>query len=276
MIKQSRRTFFKTAVAATALMHADRAALAMGGETQLTLGMASYTFRDFKVDDCLEMTRRLGLTKIAFKSFHLALDADESQIDKVKQKVMAAGLDLYGGGVIYMQNEQQVHQAFRYAKAAGMRVIIGVPNHDLLDLVEEKVKESDIVLAIHNHGPGDELYPTPASAFEKIADRDSRMGLCLDIGHAQRVGLDPAEELIKFKERVHDIHIKDVSKATAEGHTVEIGRGVIDIPKFVKTLVEHSYQGIVSLEYEKDSKDPLPGAAESIGYLRGVLAMLGK
>jgi inosose dehydratase len=176
--------------------------------------------------------------------------------------------------VIYMKNEEQVHQAFRYATAAGMRVIIGVPNYDLLDLVEEKVKESDIILAIHNHGPGDNVYPTPASAFEKIADRDSRMGLCIDIGHTQRMGLDPAAEFVKFKERVYDIHVKDVSKATAEGQTVEIGRGVIDIPTFIKTLIENSYNGVASLEYEKDSKDPLPGAAESVGYLRGVLAAL--
>ncbi|MBN1464182.1 TIM barrel protein [candidate division KSB1 bacterium] len=276
-MQQSRRTFFKTAGAAVAsatLLGCGRTTPAMSAESPLTLGMASYTFREFKLAECIQMTKRLDLTKIAFKSFHLALDATDAEIREVRQKVTDAGLDLYGGGVIYMQNEEQVQQAFHYAQTAGMRVIIGVPRHDLLDLVETKVKETDIILAIHNHGPGDEVYPTPESAFVKIKDRDSRMGLCIDIGHTQRMNLDPATEFLKFKERVLDIHVKDVSHSSAEGQTVEIGRGVIDIPRFLRTLFENNYGGVVSLEYEKDSKDPLPGAAESIGYVRGALAML--
>jgi len=274
MAQQSRRAFFKTAgaaVASTAILDGLKGTSVIGGNTPLTLGMASYTFREFELDACLAMTKRLGLKKIAFKSFHLALDASESEIKDVKQKVNDAGLDLYGGGVIYMKNEDQVHRAFNYAKTAGMRVIIGVPNYDLLDLVEEQVKANDIVLAIHNHGPGDNVYPSPESAYVKIKERDPRMGLCIDIGHTQRIGLDPADEFVKFKDRVFDIHIKDVTKNTAEGQTVEIGRGIINIPYFLRTLAHHDYKGIVSLEYEKDGKDPLPGAAESIGYLRGVL-----
>ncbi|MBN1480557.1 TIM barrel protein [candidate division KSB1 bacterium] len=277
MKQLSRRTFIKTAgVAATsaALLSSVRSTAVYGGEAPLTLGMASYTLREYNLDDCLAMTKRLGLSTIAFKSFHLPLDASDDQIKAVRQKVVDAGLDLYGGGVIYMKNEEQVHQAFHYAKTAGMRVIIGVPDHNLLDLVEKKVQEHDILLAIHNHGPGDEVYPSPESAFEKVKDRDIRMGLCIDIGHTQRLGLDPADEFVKFKDRVHDIHIKDVTKAAKEGKTIVIGRGIIDIPKFMKTLVAHNYQGIVSLEYEADAKDPLPGSAESIGFLRGVMSMM--
>ena len=195
-------------------------------------------------------------------------------IRETVSKVQQAGLELYGGGVIYMKNEEQVHQAFDYAKAAGMRVIIGVPNHELLQLVDAKVKEYDIVVAIHNHGPGDDLYPSPESVYEKVDMLDSRIGLCIDIGHTKRIGLDPSAEYEKYHDRVFDIHVKDVSAATAEGQTVEIGRGVIDIPKFLKTLASHNYQGAVSLEFEKDADDPLPGAAESIGYLRGVMAMM--
>lgn len=277
MKQQSRRSFMKTAgVAATsgALLSSMRSTAVYGSETPLTLGMASYTLREFGLDDCLAMTKRLGLSTIAFKSFHLPLDASNEQIKIVRQKVVDAGLDLYGGGVIYMKNEDEVHQAFHYAQVAGMRVIIGVPNHDLLDLVEKKVKEYDILLAIHNHGPGDKVYPSPESAYEKIKDRDARMGLCIDIGHTQRIGLDPAEEFIKFKDRVHDVHIKDVTQATAEGSTIAIGRGVIDIPKFIRALIAHSYKGVVSLEYEADAKDPLPGSAESIGFVRGVMVMI--
>jgi inosose dehydratase len=71
------------------------------------------------------------------------------------------------------------------------------------------------------------------------------------------------------------VHIKDVSAANKDGSAVEVGRGVIDIPKFLKTLIKIEYDGIVSFEYEKDAKDPMAGLAESVGYVKGVLAAIG-
>jgi inosose dehydratase len=118
------------------------------------------------------------------------------------------------------------------------------------------------------------LYPTPQSAYERIASMDKRLGLCMDVGHTQRSGIDPSESAEKYVDRLYDVHIKDVSASTKDGKTVEIGRGVIDIPKLLRTLKRLKYAGTLALEYEKDDKDPLPGSAESIGYLRGALAMM--
>jgi sugar phosphate isomerase/epimerase len=244
------------------------------GNRRFELGMASYTFREFSLDKTLAMTKRLGLKKIAFKSFHLPLESSESEIKAVVKKVEAAGLVLYGCGVVYMKNKEEADRAFRYAQAGGMGVIIGVPNHELLEYTNKKVREYDIKLAIHNHGPGDKLYPTPQSAYERIKDLDPRMGLCLDIGHTQRSGIDPSEAAEKVADRILDIHIKDVTAASAEGGPIEIGRGVIDIPRFLRTILKIDYRGIVSFEYEKDPKDPLPGVAESLGYIKGLLSQI--
>jgi inosose dehydratase len=245
-----------------------------GAAPKFELGLASYTLRKFKLEEALIMTNRVGLKYIAFKDFHLPLDSTPEQISDVVGKVRDAGLELYGGGVIYMKNEDQVNNAFEYAKAAGMKVIIGVPNHDLLPLVNRKVQQYDIKVAIHNHGPTDKVYPTPASAYEKITQLDPRMGLCIDIGHTQRAGEDPSEPAEKFADRLLDVHIKDVTQASAKGVTVEVGRGVIDIPKFLRTLLKIDYSGIVSFEHEKDPDDPLAGLAESVGYVRGALAAI--
>jgi inosose dehydratase len=241
---------------------------------KLKLGLASYSLRKFDLNQTLEMTDRVGLTHIAFKDVHLPLDSSPEHIAEVVAKVKAADLDLYGGGVIYMRNEKEVHRAFEYAKAAGMRVIIGVPEHELLPLVDKKVKEYDIKVAIHNHGPGDKVYPVPASVYERIKDLDKRIGLCNDIGHTIRAGVDPAASIEEFGDRLLDIHIKDESAATAQAKTVEVGRGVVDIPQVLRTLIKINYTGMVSFEYEKDENDPLPGLAESVGYVRGVLAAI--
>jgi len=239
-----------------------------------TLGLASYTFRAFGLDETVAMTRRLGLETIALKSVHLALDSPLDAIQVAAAKVREAGLDPYGCGVVYMRSETDIKQAFDYARAAGLSLIIGVPDIELLPLAEKAVREYDIRLALHNHGPTDKIYPTPESAYLKIRDLDPRIGLCLDAGHAARSGLDPATEAEKYFDRLLDVHIKDVTSADVEGGPVEIGRGVIDIPKLLRTLIRLGYDGKVSLEFEKDEKDPLPGAAESVGYLRGVLDSL--
>ena len=244
------------------------------GKQRFKLGLASYTLRKFNLDDTLAMTKRVGLQYICFKSFHLPLDSTPAQIRDVVAKVKEAGLILYGGGVISMRNEGQVNNAFDYAKAAGMKVIVGVPAPEMLPLVNKKVKQYDIKVAIHNHGPGDKIYPTPASAYEKIKDLDKRIGLCNDIGHTLRIGSDPIASARKYADRLLDVHMKDVTEATPKGKNVEIGRGVIDIPKFLKMLIKIRYSGIVSFEYEKDADDPLAGLAESVGYVKGVLAAI--
>jgi sugar phosphate isomerase/epimerase len=255
---------------ALALDRAEPAAAAV----PFTLGMASYTLRQFPADQAIEMTKRLGLTRICFKDFHLKLDATPEVIADTVAKVKAAGLDLYAGGVIYMKSEAEVDRAFVYAKAAGFKMIIGVPTYELLPYTNKKVQEYDIPVAIHNHGPDNPLFPTPQSAYERIASLDRRLGLCMDVGHTQRSGVDPSESAEKYFDRLFDIHIKDTSASTAQGQTVEIGRGVIDIPKLLRTLKRLGFKGTLALEYEKDAKDPLPGSAESIGYLKGVLAAL--
>ena len=281
--EQTRRQFLQLAgIGAAASLTGASGCLAQGrrmgrkqaGKVQFKLGVASYTFRKFKLDETLAMTKRIGLKYIALKSFHLPLDSTQAEIEAVAAKVKEAGLKLYGGGVIYMKSEAEVHRAFDYAKAAGMKVIVGVAPPELLPLVNKKVQEYDIKVAIHNHGPGDKVYPTPASAYERIKGLDKRIGLCNDIGHTQRAGVDPSESAERFADRLLDIHMKDVTEATGKGHGVEAGRGVIDIPKFLRTLVKIRYAGVVAFEYEKDPDNLLPGLAESVGYVKGVLAAI--
>ena len=155
-----------------------------------------------------------------------------------------------------------------------MKIIIGVPDHNLLDYVEEKVKQYDVKLAIHNHGPGDEVYPSAKSAYDLIKNRDKRMGLCIDIGHTKRIGRNPEQDLKDFFDRVFDMHIKDVTAPTSEGTTCIIGHGVIDFISFLKSAINLGYQGTMALEYESEGNDPLPAMMESFGYIRGVMAMM--
>jgi sugar phosphate isomerase/epimerase len=240
----------------------------------IQLGVASYTLRKFSTEEALDMTLRCGVNRITFKDMHLPLNSDKETIKKTVELCKKKGVTLYGAGVVYMRSKEDVDQAFEYAQTAGMEMIVGVPNHELLEYVEGKVKQYDIKLAIHNHGPGDKLYPSAESAYNLIQNMDKRMGLCIDIGHTKRINRDPEQDVKDFFDRVFDIHIKDVTSAAAEGKTCIIGRGVIDFPSFMKAVVKMGYKGTLALEYEAEADDPLPGMMESFGFTKGVTAML--
>jgi sugar phosphate isomerase/epimerase len=238
------------------------------------LGIASYTFRNYSLEKTLEMAVRLNIRRLSLKSMHLPLESTADDIKKAMDICRKAGVEIYGAGVIYMNKKEEVDQAFSYAGMAGMKIIIGVPAHDLLVYTEQMVKKTGIKVAIHNHGPGDEVYPSPESIYSRIKDLDKGIGICLDIGHTIRIGLNPATEAKKYADRLLDMHIKDVTAGTAEGDTAEMGRGVIDLPAFFREITKLGFSGTAGFEYEKDENDVLPGLAESVGYTRGILATL--
>ena len=236
-----------------------------------TLGMAGYTFARFNVEETIKMMKRIAVSNISLKDFHMPLNSTREQINEVIGKFNNEGIKVYTLGVIYMRTPESVGQAFEYARMAGVDMIVGAPNYELLTDVEKKVQEYDIKVAIHNHGPDNPLFPNATDIWEHVKDLDPRLGICLDIGHDIRDGHDPVADIEKYSERIYDIHLKDVDKGSKEGRTVELGRGIIDIPAVVESLRKINYTGKCSLEFEKDMDDPLAGIAESIGYFRGVL-----
>ena len=276
---KSRRQFFK--LAGTGIIAAgvspvftssDITSLIENTTDTFSLGMAGYTFREFTVEKTIEMMTRIGITNLSLKDFHMPMNSTREQINAVLEKFRSGGINVYTVGVIYMKTEESVDQAFEYAKMAGVKMIVGAPDYELLPYIEKKVKTYDFKLAIHNHGPDNPLYPNATDIWDHVKDLDPRIGICIDIGHTTRDGHDPSVDIEKYSKRIFDIHIKDVDEASKEGKTVETGRGIIDIPKFVATLRKIKYSGKCSLEFEKDMKDPLAGIAESIGYFKGVMA----
>jgi inosose dehydratase len=267
------------ALASLALEPRSRAEVATGDEPARAkqqfpfhLGVASYTLRNFNLDKALAMTKRVGLERICLKSMHLPLESTPTQIAEVVDKVKQTGLTLYGGGVITMKNERDIVHALEYAKAAGMQTITAAPTPEVLPTLDQRIKQYDVVVAIHNHGPGDRYFPTPQSVYDAVKSLDHRIGLCIDIGHTVRIGADLIGSVRNYGDRLFDLHIKDVTAATKDGRGTPLGRGIIDFPGLVRALVDVKFKGVAAFEYEEQPDDPLPGLAESVGYLRGVLA----
>lgn len=246
---------------------------AKDGNARFQLGLASYTTRNFDQAATIAMCKRVGLPCMCLKDFHLKLDASDAECAAAAKACKKEGITLYGAGVITMKTPESVENAFRYAKAAGITTIVGVPYPEIYELLDKKVKETGIYVAIHNHGPGDKMYPTPQSIYEKISHLDPKIGLCIDVGHTVRIGADVIESIHKYKDRLFDLHIKDEDKAEPSGQTCVCGHGVIDLPAVIAAIKAIEYDRVVSFEYEENAKDPLPGLAESVGYIRGLIRM---
>lgn len=241
----------------------------------LKMGVTSYTWLKFPLDQAIAMTKQAGVKYISLKEAHLPLKSTPEQRHEVHKKIEDAGLTLMGGGVIYFKNnEAEIHNVFEYAKDAGMATIVCSPDIDALDAVEKMVKQYDLRIAIHNHGPTDKKYPSPLDVLALVKNRDPRMGLCIDVGHTVRIGVDPIDAIHQCASRLYEFHMKDVTAATPQGKATEVGRGVIDIVGVLKTLVKIKWPYHVALEYEVKAENPLPGVIESFAYMRGVLAAI--
>lgn len=235
------------------------------------IGVAGFTFRSFSIDETLACLQKMGVHYLSIKDFWLPLDSTVEEMDAFKEKCASYDVDGYILGPIYMHSEAEVDRAFAYTERYGINMFIGVPDYELLDYVIAKVAETGIKVAIHTHGPDGAAFPDIRTVVEKVGDPSLGVGCCMDLGHTFRMGYDVAKDIEEFGEWIYDVHIKDETAADKSGNTWEMGRGKIDFIPVIKAFRKIGYDGVISLEFEKDGNAPQTGVAESIGYLRGVI-----
>jgi sugar phosphate isomerase/epimerase len=254
------------------------ASLGAAKAERLRLGVASYSLRNLSLDDAIVAVKALRISHLALFRNHCNWEgATVDECRAVGAKLKAAGLQLHGSGVVNLPNDEaKCRKAFENVRAGGMATMVCKPDMDALPLVEKLAKEFDQKLAIHNHGPEDKVYPTPEVAWNAVKSLDSRIGLCIDVGHTERFGHGAAAAIKKYAPRLYDVHMKDsVAIVGAQRDVpVEVGSGRLDIPGMLRALLEVKYQGVVAFEYEKVAGNPVTGLAESVGYVRGLLSVL--
>ncbi|MBV8707437.1 MAG: sugar phosphate isomerase/epimerase [Acidobacteriaceae bacterium] len=240
----------------------------------IKLGVASYSFRKFGRTQAIQMTKELGTPYLNVKDFHLKLDSSPEEIDAAKKEFADAGIILVGcGNVSFQKNDEaDIRNKFEYAKRAGFPLIVCAPTAETLPKLEKYVKEYNIKIAVHNHGPEDKHFPTPQSVLQAVKNLDPRCGLCMDVGHTSRTGVDIVESMAEAGPRLLDMHIKDLADPKGKNSQVPVGDGKLPIARIFIQLIKMKYNGSVNLEYEIQETAPLPGMQKSFSYMRGVLA----
>ena len=276
----SRRTFLCSAAAAAALPALSFAEPkpASGAPSPAKLGIATYTFRNFNRAQLIPWLKQLKIGSINCKDVKDHLPTDPAAEAQALADYRANGIELHAAGTIYFpkDDDDDIRAKFEYAKRAGIKVIVaGDPAPTTLPRIEKFVKEYDIKIAVHNHGPEDKIYPSPIDVLKDMKNMDPRMGCCIDVGHCVRAGTDVVEAIHAAGPRIHNMHVKDLASFTDKESQVAVGEGKMPFREIFDALVKIRYQGYVDLEYEIHGDDPLPGVTESFAYMRGVLAGMG-
>ncbi len=249
-----------------------------GKPCPIKLGLCSYTFRNFTRAQLIGFMKQLNMTDLNVKDIKDHLPMDPTQEQQALADYAAAGIKLHAAGAIYFpsSDEKDIRGKFEYAKRAGINVIVaGDPTPESLKWIERFVKEYDIKIAIHNHGPEDKFFPSPFDVLKAIKDLDPRIGFCIDVGHAVRANANVAEAIHATGSRLYDMHVKDLTDYSSKESQVAVGEGVIPFREIFQALAEIEYPGYVDLEYEINGNDPMPGVIESLSYMRGMLTGMG-
>jgi sugar phosphate isomerase/epimerase len=236
--------------------------------------VASYSLREWNRADTISGINAIRSQYVSVKSFHLPYESTPEEIAVGLREFADAGIQIVGGGVITLQedNDEHMRTHFDYARACGMPLMVIAPSVATMPRIERFVQEYDIKVAIHNPGPEDQYFPGPREALPVIGDMDPRVGLCVDVGHTTRTGVDIVEAIAEAGDRVLDVHVKDLRDLMDKDSQCIVGEGTMPMRAIFQQLVDMGYDGYVNLEYEIDATDPLPGMLQSFAYMRGVLA----
>src|SRR6266403_2278187 len=281
----SRRNFVRSGVVIAAACAAPSGVLALAREPPpskealpIRLGLASYTFRNFNRAQMIGFMKQLNVFELNAKEVKDHLPADPQQEAAALADYAAAGVRLHAAGTIYFAKDEDadIRDKFEYCKRAGIAVIVaGDPSSEILPRIEKFVKEYDIRIAIHNHGPEDKLWHSPLDVLKAVKGMDPRIGCCIDVGHTVRAGTDLVQAIQQAGPRLFNVHMKDLTNFQSKESQVAVGDGNMPVRKIFEALIAMKYDGFVDLEYEVHPNDPMPGVISSFAYMRGILAGLG-
>jgi sugar phosphate isomerase/epimerase len=244
----------------------------------------TYTFNHFTLVQTLDKLKTLNLkyAEIYFgqqlgegfgkevMDYHL----DAATRSKILKLAKSKGVKILACGVATCGTDKEWQDLFNFAKNMGIEVITSEPTIQQLDFVEKLTEKYKISIAIHNH-PKPSTYWNPDTLMAALKGRSLRMGSCADVGHWERMGIDPVKALRICEGRIISLHFKDVagrdttSEAAGEfneQHDVIWGKGVCQVDSMLHELHRQQFKGLFSIEYEYNWDNSVPDLAECITY----------
>jgi sugar phosphate isomerase/epimerase len=280
-----RRSFLALSGAAVGSALLGRTAAAADDFGGFTVGIQSYTFRKFNLEQALKKTQEAGLKYAEFFRGHVPTDSSPEKIAAVKKLCGEYGVTPIAFGVEnFSKDHDKNKKLFDFGAALGVKHLSADPNPDSFDSLDKLVAEYKISIAIHPHGPagGGKLHrwADAATILKAVKDHHELIGTCLDTGHLIRsaqlgVDLDPVKQIREMGKRNYGLHLKDHDNKRKTDVPYGDPAGVLDVPGVLKALQEVKFGGYISIEYEANPDDPSADVKKCVAYLKDAIKKLG-
>jgi sugar phosphate isomerase/epimerase len=278
-----RRSFLASSAAAAGLLAIPQAASAKQ-TSPISLGVQSYTFRNFDLEPALKRMKELGIKHAEFYSKHLPPDASPEKLKGILALCKEYEVTPVGFGVSgFSKNHDANKKLFDFGKAVGLKYLSASPSADAFDSLDKLCEEYKIAIAIHPHGPagkGRDKWWSAEIILKAVKDHNKLIGACLDTGHLLRMAqlgekLDPAEQVKIMGDRNFGMHLKDHDNKRKTDVVFGDPTGALDVAAVFKALEEVKFTGAVSIEYEANPADPSPDMKKCVEYVRKTVKNLG-
>lgn len=248
------------------------------------VGVQTYSFRNFNLEQALQRTQKLGLRYVEFYSGHVNPRSTEAQIRAVRNLCRDHNITPIAFGVERFTKDNAANRRlFEFARNLGVRYLSADPDADSFDSLDRLVDEFKIGIAIHPHGPAGKTLHRWYSAeviMQAVEKRHRLIGTCLDTGHLIRSAqppfnrkLDPAAQVRLMGTRNFGLHLKDHDNKKRTD--VVYGRGALDVLSVLRALRQVKFAGYISIEYEANPDNPSPDMDACLKVLRDAVRKLG-
>ena len=241
--------------------------------------VALYSFNRFSFADALDKADSAGVNYVEGFSFHnmgkefndktMAAMTDED-ISKLKGMLSAKKLEMQSMYVSGAKNEADWKYYFELAKAMNMQHLVAEPEKESWDMLDSLAGVYKIKIAIHEHAKGKSLYWHPDSVIAAMKDHPN-FGVCADLGHWERSGLNPVECLKKLEGNILGVHLKDIHQSNnPDANDVVIGKGVINFPAIIVEFKRQQFKGVIHVECEHKMENNLAEVIAGKKYFEGL------
>lgn len=244
--------------------------------SNLKLGLQLYSLRKFPLDIALQHAKDLGFEQVEFYSGMFPVDSSDEKIAEIVGKVKSLGLTISAHGVnAFGKDFAANRRIFEFAKKVGLKIITAGPSPDSMDNLNDLVREFNIRIAIHNHGPKDRFNKV-ADLLKAIEGRDERIGACADLGHYIRSGEKPVEVIRSLQGRLFGIHLKDFATMEDKAKGVLLGEGHLQCEAVFDALIKAKFpvDGALSLEYEENPDNPIEDIRKCVATAKKAMSSL--
>jgi len=264
----SRRHFLTTLGAGIIIPH-----VMAGKRARFTLGIGTYTYRGLTEDKMIEDLSALGIQQVELSSPDYFLPKVMIEhIPKLKSNLNRSGIKAVSYFCGDIKTEADIDLTFRTARALEVHHVSGSAVGDALKLVDQRFSQEGLKFGIHNHWfRGRKFaYESPEDLVNALKGVSKTVGVTLDTGHMASCGYDPVEALVKLRDRLQLVHLKDVERS-GDDKNVALGTGIAKSAAVIEKLEQQGFNGLVAIEYEADENNPQPAVARDVEYTRNLM-----